>query len=77
MKEITLQAVILKLGKLEIEKAKKVEEILLHSRKNNLFSEEIRNSLLLDLVDQLRSIQDQIDDIQLMTVQAPKDMPIK
>ena len=66
----SLQEVMMKLRKLEKEKADKVEMLISQARPRKLIPDHIRNETVLMLVSELREIEDQIEEIYSMSVES-------
>ena len=66
---MTVQQVIKRLEELEKAKSDKVKEIIFHSTPKRVISDEIRNVTVLQLVEELRIIQEEINDIYSMKVE--------
>ena len=64
----TVYQLIAELERLEKLKNDLVEQIVHHSRSRRIISEDIRNATVLQLVDELRDISDQIDELKGMTL---------
>lgn len=63
----TVYQLMAEVERLEREKNTLVEQIVVHSTPRRLISEEVRNQTVLALVDELRDIQNQIDELKGMT----------
>ena len=69
MKKIkTVYQLMAELERLEKLKADVVDQVIHHSQSRRMISEEIRNATVLQLVDELREIQGQIDELKGMTL---------
>ena len=64
----TVYQLIAEIERLEKIKADLVDQVVHNSRSRRIISEDIRNATVLQLVDELRDISDQIDELKGMTL---------